>query len=109
MKCSFTLVIKPYNEDRITNGGLAEIRTIYSNNICLVAKNNKFDGIYIHPKGKLIKGKFHKVAGSIRYPLLFPKSEVHILFEDFPHIPKISFCEYVKPDTVQIKNLEIKE
>ena len=49
---SFTLVIKQYERK---NPLLDDIRTIHSNNICLVAKNQKTGGLYIHKTGKIVK------------------------------------------------------
>jgi hypothetical protein len=102
MRCSFTLVVKRYKRENCT---LDDMRSIYSGKICLIAKNSKFDGLYIHKSGKIIKGKFSKVAGSVRYPILIAQDEVHIRFENFNNIPNIITDQYVKQDIISVVDL----
>lgn len=102
MRCSFTLVIKPYKRENCT---LDNMRVIYSDKTCLVAKNSKFDGLYIHKSGKIIKGSFHKVAGSVRYPILMAKNEVHIRFENFHSKPNIMTDQYIQQDVISVVDM----
>lgn len=102
---SFTLVIKPYKRQ---NCALDDMRTIYSDNTCLIAKNNKIDGLYIHNTGEILKGKFHKVAGSVRYPILMAKNEVHIRFENFHSNPNIITDQSRKQDIISVIDLVTK-
>ena len=102
MRCSFTLVIKRYKRENCT---LDDMRSIYSGNTCLIAKNSKFDGLYIHKSGKIIKGKFLKVAGSVRYPILIAQDEVHIRFENFHSMPSIITDQFVKQSIISVVDL----
>lgn len=56
------------------------IQSIYAGkhgqgSICLVAKNDKFNKIYISPKIDL-QGRFLAVSGSNNYPVLIPKDDI---------------------------------
>jgi hypothetical protein len=96
---TFTLIIKPYIRK---NCAMDDIRVIYSDKTCLVAKNSKFGGLYIHPTGKIIKGRFVKFAGSNRYPILIAEKEVHIRFENFPSKPNIITDQYKTQDIITL-------
>jgi hypothetical protein len=102
IRYSFTLVVKRYKRENCT---LDDMRSIYSGKTCLIAKNSKFDGLYIHKSGKIIKGKFSKVAGSVRYPILIAQDEVHIRFENFHSMPNIITDQYVKQDIISVVDL----
>ena len=102
MRCSFTLVVKRYKRENCT---LDDMRSIYSWKTCLVAKNSKFDGLYIHKSGNIVKGKFSKIAGSFRYPILIAQDEVHIRFENFHSMPNIITDQYVKQDIISVVDL----
>lgn len=102
MRCSFTLVIKPYKRENCT---LDDMRVIYSDKTCLVAKNSKFDGLYIHKSGKIIKGSFYKVAGSVSYPILMVKNEVHIRFLNFHSKPNIITDQHIKQDIISVVDM----
>ena len=102
MCCSFTLVVKRYKRENCT---CDDMRSIYSGKTCLIAKNNKFDGLYIHKSGKVIKGKFVKVAGSVRYPILRAQDEVHIRFENFHSMPNIITDQYIKQEIISVVDL----
>jgi hypothetical protein len=96
---SFTLVVKRYNR---VNCVLDDMRVIYSDKTCLIAKNSKFSDLYVHKAGKIIKGKFINNAGSVRYPILIAEKEVHIKFENFPKKPNITTDQYHKQDIISI-------
>lgn len=96
---SFTLIIKPYNRE---NCVLDDMRTIYSGNTCLIAKNRKHGGLYLHKCAKIIKGSFHNVAGSISYPILMAKKEVHVRVENFHSKPNVVTDQRIKQDIIQI-------
>lgn len=81
---------------------MGDMRVIYSDKTCLVAKNSKFGRLYIHPTGKIIKGRFVKFAGSNRYPILIAEKEVHIKFENFPSKPNILTDQYKTYDIVTL-------
>jgi hypothetical protein len=98
-KYSFTLVVKPYKRENCT---LDDMRVIYNGNTCLIAKNSKHGGLYLHPNAKIIKGSFHKVAGSVRYPVLLAKNEVHIQVKDFHSKANIKTNQHVKQDIIKI-------
>lgn len=101
---SFTIVVKQYQRKNCT---LDDMRVIYSGNTCICAKNHKVDGFYLHKNAEIIKGKFHYVAGSHRYPILMPKSkEVHIRVTDFHSKPDIQTDQYVKQDIIQVIDVE---
>jgi len=103
MAHSFILIIKRYNIQSIF---LDSMRTIYSDKICLVAKNSKFGDLYIHKSGKIIKGIFCNNAGSINYPILIPQSdEVHIRFENFPRLPNIFVDQRHPQDIISIVDI----
>jgi len=102
MKHSFTLIVKPYKRENCT---LDDMRTIYNGKTCLVAKNDKFGGLYLHKCAKIIKGKFHKVAGSVRYPILIAKNEVHIRVENFHSAPNIITDQYIKQDIITVTDV----
>lgn len=98
---TFTIIVKRYNRVNCT---LDDMRTIYSDKICLVAKNSKFGGLYLHKCAKIIKGKFIDPAGSNSYPILIAQSEVHILVKNFPHMPNIITDQRDKQDIITIIN-----
>lgn len=102
MKYSFTLIVKPYERKNCT---LDDMRVIYSDNTCLIAKNSKHGDLYVHKTGKIIKGSFHRNAGSIRYPILFAKNEVHIRFENFPSQPNIITDQHQKQDIISVVDI----
>lgn len=102
MGYSFTLIVKRYD---IQNCTLDDMRVIYSGNTCLIAKNAKFGELYIHKTGKIIKGRFVKNAGSIRYPILIAEKEVHIRFENFHKHPNINTDQLHKQDIISIVDL----
>lgn len=103
MDYNFILVVKEYER----NSSLDFMRKIYNHKTCLVAKNHKFGNIYIHPAGKIIKGSFHKVAGSHSSPELIAKGEVHIQFTNFPHNPnKILTDQHRKQNIIKVLCLE---
>jgi len=78
------------------------MRVIRSGNTCICAKNSKHGDLYLHKNAKIVKGKFNYNAGSIRYPLLFAKSEVHIKVTDFHSRPDITTDQYSKLDCIQV-------
>lgn len=102
MAYSFTLIVKRYDRQNPT---LDDMRTIYTHNTCLVAKNKKLGGLYVHKSGKIVKGRFSKCAGSINYPILIAQKEVHIEFNDFPYEPNVVTDQYRKQDIIEIVNL----
>lgn len=102
MPYSFTLIIKKYDRQNCT---LDDMRVIYSDKTCLVAKNSKFGDLYIHKSGKIIKGRFIKDAGSIMYPILIAQKEVHIRFENFPTEPNIITDQYRKQDIISVVDI----
>ena len=102
MPYSFTLIVKRYDRQNCT---LDDMRVIYSDKTCLIAKNSKFADLYIHKTGKIIKGKFVKNAGSIRYPVLIAEKEVHIRFDNFPKEPNIITDQYQKQDIISVVDI----
>lgn len=82
------------------------MRVIYNDKVCLIAKNSKCGNLYLHPSAKIIKGKFAKNAGSIRYPILIAEKEVHVRFENFPFAPNIRTDQYRKQDIISIVDLQ---
>lgn len=102
MKYSFTLIIKPYKRENCT---LDDMRVIYNGKTCLVAKNSKHGGLYLHKCAKIIKGSFYKVAGSINYPILLAKSDVHIKIENFHILPNIETDQHVKQDIITVTDV----
>ena len=102
MKYSFTLLVNPYNRENCT---LDDMRVIYNGKTCLVAKNDKYGGLYLHKCAKIIKGSFHKNAGSLRSPILFAKNEVHIRVTDFHSEPNIITDQYIKQDIITITDV----
>jgi len=99
MNYSFTIVIKPYIR---TGGCLEDIRVIYNGSICIVAKNSKFGGLYLHPSAKIIKGNFLSVAGSVRYPILYLKKETHIRVEGSIKPPNIMTDQKKETNSISI-------
>lgn len=99
MKYSFTLVIKQYKRENCT---LDDMRVVYSGKTCLIAKNDKFKGLYLHKNAKIIKGKFFKVAGSIRYPILMASKEVRIRITDFHSKANIITDQHEKQDIIKV-------
>lgn len=86
---NFELTIKKYKR---SNGCLEDIRAVYINGICIVAKNLKHGGFYFSSYIAKRDGKFFHVAGSVQYPILFPKTdEVVLKIEGFPQNPKKLF------------------
>ena len=61
----------------------------------------------LHKCCKIIKGSFHKVAGSVRYPILIAKNEVQIRVENFHSEPKIITDQYVKQDIITISEITL--
>jgi hypothetical protein len=102
MKHSFTLIVKPYKRENCT---LDDMRTIYNGKTCLVAKNDKFGELYLHKCAKIIKGRFYKVAGSVRYPILMAKNEVHIRVENFHSAPNVITDQYQKQDIISVTDV----
>ena len=97
---NFTIIIKPYKRE---NCVLDDMRRIYSGNTCIVAKNNKFGGLYLHKNAKIVKGKFHHVAGSNSYPILCAKTkEVHIEVTNFHSPPNVITDQCVKQGIIQV-------
>ena len=83
MPYSFTLIVKRYDRQNCT---LDDMRVIYKT-------------------GKIIKGKFVKNAGSIRYPILIAEKEVHIRFDNFPKEPNIITDQYQKQDIISVVDI----
>lgn len=101
MKYSFTIVVKPYERENCT---LDDMRSIYSGSTCIVAKNNKHGGLYISKFAKIIKGSFVKVAGSVRYPILIAKNEVHIRVSNFHSKSNVITDQLHKQDIISVIN-----
>jgi len=101
MSYSFTLIIKKYERISPT---LDDMSSIHNHNTCLVSKNTKHGGVYIHKTGKIIKGKFLNSSGSVRYPILFNKTEeVHIRYENFLYNPdNIRSNQFQKQDIISV-------
>lgn len=101
---SFTLIVSRYNRVHCHSD---DMTSIYNHKTCLIAKNAKQGKLYIHPTGKIIKGRFAYSAGSIRYPILIAEPKgVHIRFENFPYKPNdIRTDQINKQDIIQIVDL----
>lgn len=85
-KHSFTVIIKKYDRKEVYD----DLRAVYLGNSCLVAKNEKQGAFYLNKKAKIVKGKFHWSAGSVRYPALLPQtSEVRIRVTDWHCAPRL--------------------
>lgn len=82
---SFTINFEPYRRDST----LSDIRSLYVKEICIFAKNCKHGGFYQSKYVSRLEGKFHYVAGSVRYPILFTKKSVKIFVENFPLYPDL--------------------
>lgn len=104
---NFQITIKQYERSSPT---LHDMRVVRATGICIVAKNSKFGGLYLHPKAKIVKGRFEHVAGSNSYPILYPKSkEVVIEVTDFERFPEITTDRYAQhSDIVKLKLLDNK-
>lgn len=102
---SFTIVFKPYKRESPL---LDNIRTIYNNNTCIVAKNSKHGGLYLHPNAEIIHGSFFKTAGSVRYPVLAPKKEVHIRVKGIKAPPNISSDQFIEQDVIFVKDILVE-
>ena len=76
----FTIVFKPYERKQ---PALDDISKVYVNNVCIVAKNQKHDALYVHRQAKIVKGKFKYSAGSVSYPILWCNKEVYIKVKNF--------------------------
>ena len=103
-KYSFTIVVKRYDRQNPT---LDDMRVIYADNTCICAKNSKYGGLYLHKNAKIIKGSFLNSAGSVKYPILIAKNEVHIRVTNFNRIPEIITNQYIKQDIISI--IDIKD
>lgn len=99
MNYSFTIIIKQYERK---NCMLDDMRTIYNGNTCLVAKNSKHGGLYLHKNAKIIKGSFQNNAGSIRYPILRAKDKVIIKVTNFHSKPNIITDQLKKQDIIEL-------
>jgi hypothetical protein len=102
MPYSFTLIVKRYIRE---NCVCDDMRVIYSDKTCLIAKNEKYGKLYVHKSGKIIKGRFMYGAGSHSTPILIAEKEVHIRFENFPTEPNIITDQYHKQDIISVVNL----
>ena len=102
MKYSFTIIIKPYKRE---NCALDDMRVIYNGKTCLIAKNEKYGGLYLHKNAKIIKGAFHNVAGSVKYPILMAKNEVHIRVTNFNSKANIITDQYKKQNIIKVVDL----
>lgn len=102
MPYSFTIIVKPYTRN---NCILDDMRTIYNNKVCIVAKNSKFGGLYLHKSAKIIKGNFCKNAGSIRYPILISDKDVHIRVENLNEHPNIITDQINKQNIISIVDI----
>lgn len=103
MAYSFQLIFSKYMR---TNPLLDDISYVSSGNTTLIAKNKKFGDLYIHPTGKIISGKFHKVAGSHSSPILWTDNDVVIQFTNFPHNPtNVNSNQYQKQNNIKIINI----
>jgi hypothetical protein len=80
-----------FEKHKRTSPTLQDIQSIYVSGICICAKNNKFGKFYFNERYiKNVSGKFYHVAGSVRYPILFPQSDkVVISVRDFPRKPDL--------------------
>ncbi len=99
---SFTLTVKQYNRENCT---LDDMRVIYSGKTCLVAKNSKHGGLYLHKNATIIKGRFHYAAGSIRYPILIADKEVQIRVENFHSKPNIKTDQLNEQNIITVTDL----
>ena len=93
------LIVKRYKRENCT---CDDMRVIYHGKTCIVAKNSKHGGLYLHKDAKIIKGEFCKIAGSIKYPILIAKDEVHIEFNGLLEIEKIDTDQLHKQDIISI-------
>ena len=96
----FILIVKQYERKNLHCDAM---RTIYSGNTCLVAKNKKHGGLYLHKSAKIIKGRFLN-AGSNSYPELLAKGEVHIEFT-LPFKPDLKTDQRHPQDILVIKDI----
>lgn len=82
---NFKIVFKKYFR---TSPTLQDVRSVYVSDICIVAKNSKHAQFYFSKYVSRLAGKFSNVAGSVRYPILYPiKNKVTIHVENFPKKP----------------------
>lgn len=96
----FILVVKQYERNNCT---LDDMRIIRIGRTCLVAKNQKYGGLYLHKNAKIIKGKFYDPAGSHSSPILMAKSkEVHIEVTGFDPSLEITTDQHSKQNILSI-------
>jgi hypothetical protein len=98
---SFQIIFDQYTR---TSPVLEDVRGVYVSGICIAAKNDKRGQIYISKHVKNVQGKFLYIAGSERYPILYPKSKSVILtVTGFPKFPILLVNEY--QGHITIKNV----
>ena len=98
---SFQIVFEQYTRTFPT---LEDVGRIVVSGVCLIAKNDKRGQIYISKHVKNVQGKFLYIAGSERYPMLYPKSKTVILtVAGFPKYPILLVNEY--QGHITIKNV----
>lgn len=102
---NFKIVFKKYKR---TSPILQDVRSIYVSDICVVAKNSKHGQFYFSKYVSHLSGRFFNVAGSVRYPILYPiKNKVTIHVENFPKKPILEeFDEYT--DFISIEDISEK-
>ena len=96
---SFQIVFEQYTR---TSPTLENVGRIVVSGICIAAKNDKCGQIYISKHVKNVQGKFLYIAGSERYPMLYPKSKTVILtITGFPKYPILLVNEYQQHITIK--------
>jgi hypothetical protein len=98
MKYNFEIHFERYQQTSCLN----DVRAIYVSGICIAAKNQKFGKPYISKYVKNVLGAFLFVAGSERYPTLYPKNKAVVLtLEGFPHYPVLNVTEHQTHITIK--------
>lgn len=84
----FKVIFEPYDRK---SPFLEDVRALVVSGITLASKSLKVGGIEINKKFvHYVDGRFTHVAGSNRYPILFPKrTRVVLWVHNFPDPPKL--------------------
>lgn len=102
---SFQIEFQQYKQ---TNPTLENIQAVFVSGICIVSKNDKFGKFYFAKCVKNVSGRFKHVAGSERYPTLYPQTKSVVLtIKGFKKYPVLAVNEY--QSHIQIKNICVEQ
>lgn len=96
---SFDIVFSDYETQSVF---LDDVQRVYVSGVCIIAKNQKFGGLYFSKYIAKRIGNFRYVCGSNNYPTLKAQGkQVTLHIKNFPHLPVLQTTQ----EHIAIKNI----